>query len=105
MGCFWRQRGYAKGKSYLTNLITIYDEITRSVDEGKQVDFDYLDCSKAFDAVSCSILVYKLGSYGLVGWKLGFQSVVNVSHTLDASYKHLFSGPSPGICPILYRYQ
>lgn len=56
MGSFWKQHGYAKGKSCLINLITICDEI-RSVNEGREMDFIYLDFSKVFKAVSCSILL------------------------------------------------
>ncbi|CAM5122685.1 unnamed protein product [Eretmochelys imbricata] len=53
------QHGFTKGKSCLTNLITFYDEITGSVDEGK-----------AFDTVSHSILDIKLKKYGLDEWTI-----------------------------------
>jgi len=49
----------------LTNFITIYNEITGLVDEGKAVDIVYLDFSQAFDTASCKILIGKLVKYGL----------------------------------------
>uniref|UniRef100_A0A8B9CCP8 Reverse transcriptase domain-containing protein n=1 Tax=Anser brachyrhynchus TaxID=132585 RepID=A0A8B9CCP8_9AVES len=59
------QHGFTKGKSCLTNLIAFYEDITRWIDDGKAVDMVYLDFSKAFHAVSHSILTVKLRNCGL----------------------------------------
>lgn len=53
------QHGYTKGKTCLSNLIALYDEMMRLVDEGKTVDVVYLDFSKGFNTVSHNILIDK----------------------------------------------
>ncbi|XP_009975460.1 PREDICTED: LOW QUALITY PROTEIN: uncharacterized protein LOC104371668, partial [Tauraco erythrolophus] len=57
--------GFIKGKSCLTNSITLYDETIGLVDEGRAMDIVYRDFSKAFDTVSRKILTKKLLMYGL----------------------------------------
>jgi len=41
-----------KGRSSLTSLISLCDQATRLVGEGKAVGMVYLDFNKAFDSVS-----------------------------------------------------
>lgn len=54
------QHEFMKGKSFLTNLISLYDKMTHLVHEGKAVDFKCLNVSKVFAIVSQSILLEKL---------------------------------------------
>ncbi|TRZ22408.1 hypothetical protein HGM15179_004681 [Zosterops borbonicus] len=49
-------KGFRRGRSCVTNLISFYDQETCLVHERKAVDPVYLDFSKAFDTVSHSIL-------------------------------------------------
>lgn len=46
-----------KVKSCLTNLIELYNEVTRLVDEERAVGIVYLDFSNTFDAVFHNILM------------------------------------------------
>jgi len=58
------QHQFGKGRSFMINLISFYDQVTQLVDEGKAVDIVYLDFSKAF-TVSHSILLEKLAAHDL----------------------------------------
>ena len=49
----------------MTNLISFYDLVICLVDKGKAVDLAYPNFSKAFNTVSHSILLKKLGARGL----------------------------------------
>lgn len=44
------QHGFIRGKACLTNLITLYNKLTCSVDAGWAMDIVYLDFSKAFNS-------------------------------------------------------
>jgi len=59
------QHGFTKVESCLTNLITVYDEMTGLVMRGEQWTVVYLDFSMAFGTASNKILIEKLKKYGL----------------------------------------
>ena len=59
------QHGFIPGRSCNTNLLSTYDEITRSLDAGIPCDMVFFDFRKAFDTVSHTKLIDKLTSFGL----------------------------------------
>ena len=61
------QHGFSKGKSCMSNLLIILEDVTESLDEGFGVDIIYLDYSKAFDTVPHKRLISKLEAYGISG--------------------------------------
>ena len=58
------QHGFVKGRSIVTQLVTVFHEISSILDGSEQVDMLYLDFSKAFDSVSHRLLIHKLQSFG-----------------------------------------
>ena len=59
------QHGLLKARSCLTNGLCFFEEITKWVDEGSQVDVMYLDFQKTFDKVPHQRLILKLKSHGM----------------------------------------
>ncbi len=45
------QHGVTKGKSCLTNLLSLYNRVFEAADRDENYDVIYLDFSKAFDKV------------------------------------------------------
>jgi len=67
------QHGFNKWKLCLTNLISLYNEITSLMHEGEAVEIVFLDFSKGFNIVSHKILKETVLRYGLDG-----QTLLNV---------------------------
>ena len=61
------QHGFHKKLSSETQLITMIEEISRSLDCGQQTDLIIMDFSKAFDVVPHQRLIHKLDYYGIRG--------------------------------------
>ena len=61
------QHGFMNGKSCTTQLLTVYDEIGKHLNEGKQTDMIFLDFLKAFDSVDHNMVIYKLHKLGFSG--------------------------------------
>ena len=59
------QHGFRPRRSCEAQLITLADELVKSVSKGKQHDLAILDFSKAFDRVPHERLIRKLDHYGI----------------------------------------
>ena len=67
-GCIsTHQHGFVKGKSCLSNLLEMFDDILELLEQGAPVDLFYFDFSKAFDTVPHYRLLSKLESFGING--------------------------------------
>jgi len=62
-----RQHGFISGRSCLTNLLEVFEDWTKSLDEGYGIDVIYLDYKKAFDTVPHQRLIQKLQLFGFGG--------------------------------------
>ena len=63
------QHGFTKGRSCLTNIISLYDQVTHFL-VSHLVDVVCLNFNKTFDAVSESVPLEKLSACGLESYIL-----------------------------------
>ena len=77
------QHGFRGGRSCLSALLDVYDDIMHMISGGDIVDMVYLDISKAFDKGDHGIILHKLKALGITG-KFGvwFYNFFNKQNTL-----------------------
>ena len=61
------QHDSMKGKSFLTNLLEFFEDVTGRVDRGEPVNVVHLDFQKVFDNVLHRRLVHKVKAHGIGG--------------------------------------
>ena len=66
------QHGFRSGRSCVTQLIEVIEDLTKLIDQGKEVDIIYLDFKKAFDSIPHERLLLKMRGYGISGKLLGW---------------------------------
>lgn len=54
------QHGFVKGRSTVTNLVTLTHNIREELDNRGQMDVVYMDITKAFDQLDHKLLIHKL---------------------------------------------
>ena len=59
------QHGFQRGKSCVSQLLEVFQDIRQALDRGVETDIIYLDFAKAFDSVCPAKLVTKLKLYGI----------------------------------------
>jgi len=62
------QHGFTKGMSCLIRLVALCSGVTTSVDNGRAIDFIYLDFCKAFDTSLTISFPLKCERYRFNGW-------------------------------------
>lgn len=87
------QFGFRAGRSTMDQLLIVYDEISKWMDEGSIVDLVLFDFSKAFDTVSHSILLAKLSSLGIDTQLLYWIGDFLVGRSMSVSVKGSISSP------------
>ena len=58
-----KQYGFISGRSTSSQLLTVLDEWTEALDQGKEIDCIYMDYQKAFESVPHNRLMEKLKCY------------------------------------------
>ena len=61
------QHGFMKDRATNTQLLIVYDYVSKIMDDRGQVDIVFLDLAKAFDSVSHLLLIHKLKHFGING--------------------------------------
>ncbi|XP_053406441.1 uncharacterized protein LOC123527061 [Mercenaria mercenaria] len=61
------QSGFIRGDSTINQLVYIYNDICKAMDDGKEVRVVFCDISKAFDRVWHKGLLFKLSTIGVCG--------------------------------------
>ena len=87
------QFGFRSGRSTMNQLLLVYDDVTKCLDNGNVVDLILFDFAKAFNVVSHPILLSKLRLLGvhvhLIRWIEDFL----VGRTMSVSVKGKTSSP------------
>ena len=98
------QHGFRRWRSCETQLLTLTDELVKSLDKKRQHDPAVLDFSKAFDRVWHNGLVHKLSNVGVKGnskstsIKFSPKRVCSLeSGLVDCSGINLLKPPTPAI--------
>ena len=105
------QFGFRKGKSCISELLTLFSKLMKAKEQGKEISLLLFDLSAAFDTVDHSQLIRKLEIYGFtesaLKWVKSYLSDrsqrVTVSGELSSS--HLVNKGTPQgsrISPILF---
>ena len=87
------QHGFRPRRSCDTQLITLADELVKSLNKGKQHDLAILDFSKAFDRVPQERLLWKLNHYGIWGRTLACISAFLTDRTQKVTVEGIASEP------------
>ena len=95
---YQNQFGFRQGHSTHHTLITLVDDITKSLDNGDIVIGVFLDLKKAFDTVNHKILLKKLYHYGIRGNVLKWVE----SYLTNRSQFVLFNGKKSDIRDVTY---
>ena len=61
------QHGFRSGRSCLSALLNVFDNLMNMIDSSTTVEMIYLDFSKAFDKVDHGIVLHKLRDLGITG--------------------------------------
>jgi hypothetical protein len=61
------QHGFLPGRNCTTNLLSFFEKVTSSIDDGKSFDTVFLDFAKAFDKVPAERLLKKVKAHGING--------------------------------------